>query len=341
MVKTTCNIKLEVRKFVVEAVQNGATQAEAAKQFHINQSTVSRLIAKFKAGMDLSDRPRAGRPRKTTEKLDRIIRRKSTGAPKKTAKDIAQEINEEHQVEVSAKTVGRRLDSFGLRARTIAKKPWINAKNRKARIEFSMRHRHWSPEDWERVLWTDESKFCLFGSDGTRYMRRPDGQRYNPRYTEGTVKHGGGNVMVYGAFAASGVGPLIKIDGRMDGLMFRNILADHTVPFGNANLSSDWVHQMDNDPKHRSKLVQEWMTDNHVRQLEWPSQSPDLNPIENLWDGLGKAIGSRPHKNSHELFQDLQAEWQKLPNTLLCKLVHSMPNRIEAVIKAKGYPTKY
>ena len=308
MPKTSSNTTLEVRKLMLEAVSGGAVQRDVARQFHVNQSTVSRLVAKFKAGMDLSDRPRPGRPRKTTKRLDRIIRRKSTADPKKTAVDIAREMAEEHQVELSSKTVGRRLNDAGLEARSIAKKPWINLKNRKARLEFAKFHRHWSLEDWEKVLWTDESKFCLFGSDGTRYVRRPIGERNNPRYMSGTVKHGGGNVIVYGAFAASGVGPLHKIDGKMNGLAFKNILVNHTVPFGNAKLPPEWIHQMDNDPKHRCRLVQEWMANNQVRQLQWPSQSPDLNPIENLWNELGKAVGRHWHRNAQHLFQDLQSE---------------------------------
>lgn len=147
--------------------------------------------------------------------------------------------------------------------------------------------------------------------------------------------------MVYGAFSASGVGPLLKIDGTMDAQIFKNILEKHTVPFGKTKLRRGWIMQMDNDPKHRSKLVKEWIQTNRVRVLEWPSQSPDLNPIENLWNELGKKIGCRTHKNRDELFQDLSKEWENLPSTMLRDLVDSMPRRLEAVVKSKGYPTKY
>lgn len=298
-------------------------------------------MKKKRSRKGLADSPRAGRPRKTTARLDRIIKMKSTADPHKTAPEIAREIQAEHDVTVSYKTVGRRLVAAGLNARVPLKKPWVSARNRKARLKFAEEHRGWSSKDWENVLWTDESKFCLFGSDGRRYVRRPKGQRTSPRYMSATVKHGGGNVMVYGAFSAAGVGPLLKIDGIMDGPMFREILKGHTVPHGKENLRRGWLLQMDNDPKHRSKVVTQWIKENRVKVLEWPSQSPDLNPIEHLWNELGKRIGRRTHKNAVDLFADLDTEWKNLPKSLLQNLVHSMPRRLEAVIKSKGFPTKY
>lgn len=79
-----------------------------------------------------------------------------------------------------------------------SKKPWISKKNVKARLEFARAHKDWSVGDWGRVLWSDESKFNLFSSDGIRYVRRPLGQRNNPKYQIPTFKHGGGSVMTWG-----------------------------------------------------------------------------------------------------------------------------------------------
>jgi len=78
--------------------------------------------------------------------------------------------------------------------------------------------------EWRKVLFSDESKFQLFGSDGRKYVRRPTGTRYNSRYQIPTIKHGGGNVMVWGSFSYDGIGPLVEIKGTMDAIMYRDIL---------------------------------------------------------------------------------------------------------------------
>lgn len=99
---------------------------------------------------------------------------------------------------ISVHTARRRLRAAELYARRPAKKPFISEKNRKARLAFARRYQHWTKDDWSKVLWSDESKFNLFNSDGIRYVRRPIGQRFNPKYQVSTVKHGGGNVIVWG-----------------------------------------------------------------------------------------------------------------------------------------------
>lgn len=79
-----------------------------------------------------------------------------------------------------------------------AKKPLISLKNARARLKFAQNHKDWSLADWGRILWSDESKFNMFSTDGIRFVRRPVGKRNNLRYQIPTVKHGGGSVMIWG-----------------------------------------------------------------------------------------------------------------------------------------------
>ncbi|GFU30511.1 transposable element Tcb1 transposase [Trichonephila clavipes] len=105
---------------------------------------------------------------------------------------------------------------------------------------------------------------------------------------------------------------------------------------------SHGVFQDDNAPCHRAKVVQKWLEDHTVNRMNWPVQSPDLNPIESLWFKIGYEISKKKPSNKRELIEALIFSFNHIvTKDLLLKLVHSMPKRCRAVIKANGWPIKY
>ena len=112
-------------------------------------------------------------------------------------------------------------------------------------------------------------------------------------------------------------------------------------PYCDDHMPVSYIFQQDNDPKHTSRLVKCWFTENKINVLDWPAQSPDLNPIENLWAHVQKGLRNRTSTNQGHLLQNIQEIWSKI-NIKVCQdLVASMPKRCAAVIRNKGYPTKY
>ena len=246
-----------------------------------------------------------------------------------------------YQLQCSVATTKRRLRCHNLFGRRPAKKPLISAKNRKARLKFAKEHLHWTVKDWSKILWTDESKFMMFGSDGIKYIRRPKGKRYDARYQLPTVKHGGGNVRVWGCFSRDMIGPIHHIEGIMDQTVYLDIIKNVMLPHSKQKMPRGWILQQDNDPKHRAASVKKFFASSKIRVMEWPSQSPDLNPIEHLWEHVDRNLPKVKPKNKAELFQNIRNCWSQIPIDVLIKLVDSMPDRCRAVITSKGYPTKY
>ena len=105
--------------------------------------------------------------------------------------------------------------------------------------------------------------------------------------------------------------------------------------------SGNGIFQQDNDPKHTARKKKKYLVDQGIHVLPWASQSPDLNPIENLWSILNCRLKNRQPQNKEQLFQELYEGWKELPVSLLEALVDSMPRRVAAVIANNGRATKY
>jgi hypothetical protein len=226
----------------------------------------------------------------------------------------------------------------------------LTSEQAKGRLAWARSHQSWKQEDWDRVIWSDESSFQLIPSGGRVRVWRRKAEKYLKECLAPTVKHGGGSVMIWGCFRSGKLGPLVAVEGVMDQVQYVDILSKHLMPFyynsvttekQTIPLHSEYAFQEDNAPVHTSEYATWWKRQACIERLDWPSQSPDLNPIEHLWEQLGRRVRSRTPRNLKELTSCLVQEWNSMPSNAGDHLVKSMKKRVDEVIAAKGYPTKY
>jgi hypothetical protein len=182
----------------------------------------------------------------------------------------------------------------------------------------------------------------MFQTEGRVFIRRRTGEKFKDNCVIPTVKFGGGGVLVWGAMTYRGAGMLTRVDGRLNGTGYVNILENFAVPSAHLLGYGDnyWL-QDDNVPCHRVRIVHDWKEDNGISCIQWPPQSPDLNPIENLWWDVKCALKNKLSRNMGELEANVVASWEAIPRERCSRLVRGMPNRIQAVIEVHGGHTKY
>lgn len=323
------------RSIIRNLSQKGKSQRQIAETIGKSQHFV------FNALRPQNQRLKTGRPRKTTNKDDDHIKLMSAKDPFKSAGAIKIELG----LPISTRTVRRRLEEKNLLGRHSRKVPLLTKKQKKNRINFAKNHESWdglqNAKKWRNILWSDESKINMIGNDGKTWVRRPKNQELNPRYTTKTFKHGGGSIMVWGCFSWYGVGPLYWIKTIMDKNLYIKILEEVMLPFAEWEMPLKWQFQQDNDPKHTAKLTKQWFLNKQIDVMVWPSQSPDLNPIENLWKIVKDEIGPIKPKNKEELWEKIKTAWYSIPLSTCQALVESMPRRCKAILASKGNKTKY
>jgi transposase len=303
---------------------------------------VRHWIKHSKDHIDVNEMQGRGRKRKASEANEAAIVAEAQATIFTTPRRIRRKLG----LDLSVSTIDRILIRHGLFGRVARHKHTYTAEEKAERLKFARDHEDWSKDAWMQVIFADEKQFLGEGFAGQVWCRRPPGEALNPDYCVDHKPHPV-NVNFWGCMSGHGVGYCYIFNDTMDGRMLRGILGDNLI--ASAKLwydvahAEDWRFLQDNDPKHRSNIVCEWLFNHGVQRIIIPPYSPDLNPIEHLWAKLARRVERRAHEcATMEQLQDVVAEeWEKIKSKKCRKLARSMRKRCKAVIKANGDHTKY
>ncbi|UYV69877.1 hypothetical protein LAZ67_7001058 [Cordylochernes scorpioides] len=279
----------------------------------------------------------AGATRVTPARVDRRILRQAVAAPQATCTAILQHVQDTLDHSISTRTIFRRLVANGLHSCRPLKRLPLTSPNRRQRLEWCRARSTWMTE-WHRVVFSDESRSCLPSDSRRVRVWRRRGERSNPAaiVERPTVRQRG--IMVWGAIAYVSRSPLLRIQGTMTAQRYvDDVLRRVTLLYLQGVPNA--LYQQDNARPHTARISQQALQD--VQMLPWPPYSPDLSPIEHVWDIIGRRLHALPQPRSEdELWQMVEREWRAIPQDAIRTLIDSLPRRVAACIAVRDEDTQ-
>lgn len=334
-------LTLDQRNVAIGMLTAGMMVKQVAQHFQVSESAISRLRTKFQQTGSVKDRPRSGRPRKTSRREDNYIVTSSRRDRFLSSTKLAGLVRNATGTRICARTVRNRLRAARLRAR----RPYVGVpltiRHRQARLNWATAHRRWTRRQWNEVVFTDESRFNLMFADGRVRVWRRTGERMDPANVIQHDRFGGGSVMVWAGISNRAKTDMVTVNGNLNAVRYCNeIIRPVILPFLRQGHAS--VFQQDNARPHVARHTLNFLQANNVNVLDWPARSPDISPIEHLWDHLGRKVRERNDvNNARDLARALHEEWTRIPIAVVRRLISSMRRRCGAVVDANGGHTRY
>ena len=333
----------DTRAQIIGLHEAGHQTGEISRLVGASKATVKRWVARYKkenSGETPRPLPRSGRPRKTSPRAINVVKRAIESNVRITARKL-KETNPLVFTDVSVRTVSRRVHELGYTSHKPVKKPLLTKPQRARRVAFADKYLTWDEEDWLNVLWSDEATFTVTCNRGGAVYRKKGSDPLDSRYVEHTVKHPD-SLMVWGAFSGKGLGKLVVLpkNVRVNRWVYLDLLLDHLGEC--LDLTGATVFQQDGARPHTAHIVTEYLNEGHVPFIsDWPGNSPDINPIENLWHIVKRDLQGKDVSSVPKLEQEIRKSWANIPVETCRNLALSLPRRLKAVKKHRGRPTKY
>ncbi|GFX64498.1 transposable element Tc3 transposase [Trichonephila clavipes] len=282
-----------LRGRIIRRLECGRTQLEISEELRIAQSDISRLWQRFQDYSNVSRCYKTGRPLVTTPNEDRYLAVTAKRNGRSTASDLFRLLSSATGTTVSRQTMYGRLGHIGLYAR----RPSM----------FSLQ--------------SDSRRTLIWGAPGTRYHQENTIERH---------RYGGAGWLVWGGIILGSRIDLHVQSVTMTGHIYRYVILEHHVGLFRGAIGAEFLIKDDNALPHRANIVDECLQSEDIIHMDWPAYSPDLNPIEHVWDMLGRRITARqpPSTCLPKLRRALLDEWCNIPHDQIDNLILSIPRRL-------------
>ncbi|GFX63333.1 transposable element Tcb1 transposase [Trichonephila clavipes] len=329
-------LQLSDHSSTCEVVQNyigrlecGRTQLEVSKELGIAQSVISRLWQRFQDDGNVSRCYSTGHPCQKKPTEHSII--------------PSRQLSSATGMTVSRQTVYRRLEHIGLYARRPVRCVPLTATDCRLRLTWSREHAFWTPQQWSCVMFSDESRFSLQSDSRRTLIWIAPGTRYHHEITIERHRYGGAGWLVWGGIILGSRTDLHVHSVTMTGHIYRDVILEQHVRLLRGAMRAEFLFMDDNTRPHRANIVDECFQSEDINRMNLPAYSPDLYPIEHVWDMLGRRIAAlQPHPTClPDLRWALLDEWCNIPQDQIDNLILTMPMRCKACIASSGKHTPY
>lgn len=354
---TTHYLSNEERSYIFilhnEGFSYNTIKAKFKGQYHklIYDSTINDICKKVRVTSSVETLNKSGRPPNYNEREQRAIVRACLKEPTTSIRELVEE-EDINPKGASRQTISRILSSHKVFTRVLSKQMSRLTKDQvKARRNFAEHYLHWDFYDWQLVIFSDEADL-IPTKCGKKYVRLKEGQSLVDVVPPKEKAEKLITIKVWGAISSLGVGPLVRYEGTMKASKYLDILIRHlfqAYPMlegsimeeeGSEDALPPWSFVQDNARPHTAKIIQKWSDNNQVNFLEWPSNSPDLNIIENVWAYVQDKLYDIQDEliSQEETWQRVQEIWSNIPLTFIQDLYKDLPSRVKHLKIYKGGP---
>ncbi len=264
--------------------------------------------------------------------------------PKMALRDFPAELTKDFPEKLipSKSTIQRTLNDSGFKIVSLKKKTMIFPRNQLKRLEFCREMSNYGPAFWDTVIWSDETTVRQLPQGKDLSIRVHNSELDKLESINPQIHSGGFSVMFWGCFSKLGLGPLVEVEGTMTAKNYITLLKNTVLP-ELAAAGRPMVFMQDNAPCHKAHAVMDFLEEKNIDILDWPPQSPDMNPIENLW-AIIKSRRQKKYgipKTKRELVDQIFDIWDNIEEKIVANLANSANKRVNEVLKLKGKVSKY